>query len=785
MYFKFYTTNQYNSIAIMNRYLLALLLLLPQFAFSVGEVKNNKLSGIVSDQKDNSPIPGVSIFIPEIQKGTVSDENGAYQLEHLPSGKLTLQFSFIGFESVIKTIVINKENLKLDVKMPFTTVTTQEVVVSGGFPSAQHENSIKISVLKEKELQQLSTPSLGEKLASIPGVDVISRSPGVSTPVIRGLSLNNIIFLNNGVRLENFQFSTDHPFLTNEQGADHIEVIKGPASLLYGSDAMGGVINVLKEKPAPANSFKADINSEYHSVTQGYSNNIGVKSSGKDWFWMIRANQQSHKDYKDASGDYVPNTRFNTEGLQLGLGLIKEYGSFKIYYDYLQPKLGMTNAESLEVVSEGKRKNHYWYQDLTQHLISSRNRLFLGRYKLELNAAYQFNNRRLNGNPKSSIFRLVDMDLKTFTYDSKLYFPSSESSEFLVGIQGMHQSNENKGAPNRIIPNAKIDDFSVFSLLKKEIGNASLQFGVRYDHRSIYVPEQEAGGHSHGEAEEHEEEEHEEGEHDEHDEHEEELVHINRNFDHLNASIGATYHVSESLLLRTNFATAYRVPNLAELSQHGLHGNRFEEGNSNLNPQKSLESDLGVHYHTQNHNIDLSLFYNKVYDYIYMAPTDEPAPEGEGNVYSYSQQDAKLYGGEVAINVVPLSFLKFHTDYAMVIAKQDNGGRLPFIPQHKLNMSVKFFGKGNRTFIDSFVGINWKYAFKQDNPAQFETQTSSYDLFGLQAGSDFKMGKYKMNLLLSASNLFNEKYTDHLSSLKPLGFYNPGRNLSIKLGFNL
>nr|WP_320118243.1 TonB-dependent receptor [uncultured Marinifilum sp.] len=768
----------------MNRYLLAMLLLLPQITFAIGEIKNNKLSGVISDQKNNTPLPGVSIFIPEIQKGTISETDGSYKLENLPSGKLTIQFSFIGYESVIKTILIKTENTHLDVILPFTTVTTQEVVVSGGFPSAQHENSIKISVIKENELQQLSTPSLGEKLASIPGVDVISRSPGVSTPVIRGLSLNNIIFLNNGIRLENFQFSTDHPFLTNEQGADHIEVIKGPASLLYGSDAMGGVINVLKEKPAPANSFKANINSEFHSVTQGYSNSIGVKSSGKDWFWMIRANQQSHKDYKDASGNYVPNSRFNTKGLQVGLGLIKEYGSFKIYYDYLQPKLGMTNGESLKVVSEGKRKNHYWYQDLTQHLISSRNRLFLGRYKLEVNAAYQFNNRRLNGNPNSEIFRMVDMDLNTFTYDSKLYFPSSDNSEFLVGFQGMHQSNQNHEAPNRVIPDAQIDDFSVFSLMKKQIGAANIQFGVRYDHRSIYVPEQEAGGHSHGEAEEHEEEEehHDEGEHEEH---EEEMVHINRQFDRLNASLGATFHISEALLLRSNFASGYRVPNLAELSQHGLHGNRFEEGNMDLDPQKSFESDLGIHYHTQNHNIDFSMFYNKVYDYIYLAPTDEPAPEGEGNVYAYSQQDAKLYGGEVAINVVPLSFLQFHTDYAMVIAKQDDGGRLPFIPQHKLNMNAKFLGNGNKVFKNPFFSINWKYAFKQDNPAQFETNTASYDLFGLQAGSDFKLGKYNINLLLSASNLFDKKYIDHLSSLKPLGFYNPGRNLSIKLGINL
>lgn len=770
----------------MIRYFLAILLLLPVYAFSTVESSNNKLKGTVLDLEEGTPLPGVSIFIPELQKGTTSKADGSYLLDHLPTGKLTIQFSFIGYESIIETINIKPEDNFLDVNLSFTSVTTQDIVVSGGFPSAQHENSIKISVLSKDRLEQLVSPSLGDKLSSIPGVDIISRSPGISTPVIRGLSLNNIIFLNNGVRLENFQFSTDHPFLANESGADHIEVIKGPASLLYGSDAMGGVINILREKPAPANTLQADFSSEYHSVSQGYNHNIGVKSSTENWFWMLRANQQSHRDYKDGNGDFVPNTRFNSEGVQLGLGMIKEFGSFKLYYDYLQPQLGMTNEESLEVVNPGKRRNHYWYQDLTQHLISSRNRLFLGNYKLEVNAAYQFNNRQLKGNPNSTFFRLVDMDLKTFTYDSKLYFPTSESTEFLVGLQGMHQSNQNQEAPNRIVPDAKIDDFSLFSLLKKEIGSSDFQFGIRYDHRSLYIPEQEAGGHSHGEAEEEheEEEEHHEGEEeDEH--HEEEMVHINRSFDNLNASLGATFHLSESLLMRTNFATGYRVPNLAELSQHGLHGNRFEEGNANLDAQKSFETDLGLHYHTTNHNIDFSLFYNKVYDFIYLMPTTEPAPEGSGYVYAYDQQDAKLYGGEIAVNVVPVSFLKLHTDYSMVIAKQDDGGRLPFIPQHKLNANVKFFSKGNKTFQDPFVSLSWKYAMEQNNPAQFETKTSSYHLFDVQTGTSFKFGKVNTSLFVGVSNLFDKVYSDHLSSLKSLGFYNPGRNINVKLQFKL
>ncbi|MRT91510.1 TonB-dependent receptor [Ancylomarina sp. 16SWW S1-10-2] len=756
----------------MIRYILAILLLLPQFSYAIGEIKNNTLTGRVTDSADGVGLPGVSIFIPELQKGTVSDANGSYQLANLPNSKITVQFSFIGYESSINTISIVKENTKLDISLPFTSVTTQDVVVSGGFPSAQHENTVKISVLSNEELKLLSNTSLGEKLANIPGVDVISRSPGVSTPVIRGLSLNNILFLNNGVRMENFQFSTDHPFLVNDQGADHIEVIKGPASLLYGSDAMGGVINILHEKPAPSNTLEADISSHFYSASQGIVSNVGVKESRKNWFWMLRANQQSHKDYKDGGRDYVPNSRFNSKGLQLGFGLVKNIGSFKIYYDYLRPKLGMTTGESVSLVDTDKRTNNYWYQDLTQHILSSRNRLFLGNYKLELNAAYQANQRRLNGDPDSDNFRLVDMDLNTFTYDSKLYFPSSDTNEFLVGIQGMHQSNTNHEAPNRIIPDAKIDDFSVFSLFKKDINRIGLQLGLRYDHRSLYVPEQEAGGHSHAEAE---EEEHEEDE-----DHEEETIHINRNFDNMNASLGITYHLNDKLLFRSNIATGFRAPNLAELSQNGLHGDRYEVGDTNLDPQRSLESDLGVHYHSNIHTLDFSLFYNRVYDYIYLSPTNEIAPDDSGFIYRYSQQDAKLYGGELALDLALNSFIKYQANYAMVIGKKDQGGRLPYIPQHKFKNSIRFSAKGNRFFKSPFVNLSWKHAFEQKHPSQFETKTAAYDLVAIQAGSNFKIAKLESNLLLSVDNLFNEKYVDHLSSLKMLGFYNPGRNFNVK-----
>ncbi|MFA8434454.1 MAG: TonB-dependent receptor domain-containing protein [Marinifilaceae bacterium] len=736
------------------------------------ELLNNQLSGIITDSETKEALPGVTVYVPALGKGTVSDNHGHYQLEFLPKGKIEVQYSFIGYQTQVITFQIGDSHTEQNIQLHRTSVQTEEIVISGGFPSPQHQNAIKIGILTSEALAQSTTPSFGQSLAQVPGVNLISKGPAVTTPVIRGLSLNNILFLNNGVRMENFQFSENHPFLTDEFGVERVEIIKGPASLLHGSDAMGGVINLIREKPAPAESIKGDYHLTYHSNTKGWVNNLGVKGTKGSLFWMVRGGTKSHRDYEDGKGNPIPNSRFNSQTLKLGAGWIKDFGSFKLYYDYTHPKLGMTVPEAIPLAERNKRKNKVWYQDLRQHVLSSRNRLFLGKFRLEANWAYQFNNRRLNGIPTSSNFRLVDMDLKTFTYESKLYFPSSGSSEFLIGFQGMHQTNRNGSAPNHVIPDANIDDFSLFTLMKKKIGNLNLQTGIRYDHREIYVPEQEAGGHSHGE-EIHEEEE----------EHEEELVHINKKFDNLNASAGLSWEFMEHLILRMNAATGYRTPNLAELTQHGMHGNRFEEGNADLKAQKSLEGDLGLHYHTHNHNIDLALFYNKVYDFIYLSPTDEPAPEGSGLVYRYQQENAKLYGGEFSYNVVPIPFLDISSSYTMVIGKQDNGDYLPFIPQHKLKFGLELKCKKALGLKKPYFKTSLHHAFEQNKPAPFETDTPDYTLVHINSGGDIQLGKQVLKLQLGVHNLFNKNYRDHLSTLKPLGFYNSGRNITASLGF--
>lgn len=711
----------------------------------------NIIIGRVTDAETGRPLRGAEVFLLEQHKGAITDERGEYKLENLPNGKLKIQYSYLGYKTIIKTIFLYKEGLHIDISLQQTVIHTQEVVVSGGTYSSQHENAIKIESIKAKQLIILGTPTFMEALTYIPGVDMISKGPGVSKPVIRGLSMTNILLLNNGVKMENFQFSENHPFLVDEFGLDKIEIIKGPASLLYGSDAVGGVINLIKEKPAPMGKIVGDYNAQFHTNTNGIVSNFGIKGNSNDLYWGLRASIKSHEDYTDGKKNYVPNSRFNAKSIKIQTGLIRPIGTFKLFYDYNYDKLGMSINPAIPLITKKDRKNDKWYQDLNNHLISSQNKLFLDAFKVDLNAALQMNNRQLQTSALTPAFTMVDMDLTTFSYETKVYLPSTEKSDYILGIQGANKTNRNNDAPNHVLPDAKVTDISFFGLVQHTIYEKfRVQAGLRYDIRSISTTE------------------------------ETNKPKIDNHYDNLSFSTGATFNISQKLLCRGNFATAYRTPNIAELTQYGLHGDRHEESNPDLKAQRSYESDISIHYHSKHTTFDVSVFYNTINDYIYISPTNDTTVSGY-LIYRYSQTNAVLFGFEAGVNIFPLKWLNFIVLYSNVTGKRKDGNYLPFIPQDKLKIEIKAH-KEKLIFIDRpFLSIGTHYAFSQNNPGIFETRTDDYCLVNFGLGGEIKLSNQIVILSLSGNNLLNEQYFDHLSTLKEIGFYNMGSNFSISL----
>lgn len=716
----------------------------------------NQLKGKVTDT-NNEPMIGASVFLPELNKGTITNQAGEYLISDIPNGRIRIQFSFVGYNTEIRTIDISQAESKLDAIMTVAIIESQEVVIVGGYVSSQHENAVKIDVLRSMDVASSGSPNFMESLTKVPGVDMIAKGPGVSKPVIRGLSMNDILVMNNGVRIENYQFSENHPLGIDDNDVERIEIIKGPASLLYGSDAIGGVINFIKEKPAPIGTILGDYRMQLHSNTLGMNNSIGLKGASKKLFGGFRFGNKTHADYLQGGGEYVPNSRFNEISFNANTGYTGKTGSFKLFYDYFKQNLGMTVPPAKPLITARKRKNEIWFQDLNHQLISSQNRVYLGQFKWDINAAYQNSLRKLQ---TTLVIPFVEMNLSTFTYESKLYFPSNEKSEYIIGIQGMSQKNRNlNNRAARFLPDANINNIGILGLgqymfFKK----LKVQGGLRFD---MYKTETFALG-TEGTA----------GYH----------APVNKKFSNLNGSFGATYQPIETIMLRANFAKGYRVPNISELTSLGMHGNRYEIGNENLSPENSFETDISMHYHGEFLSFDLAGFYNQITDYIYISPTADTTSSGI-NVYRFSQTNASLYGGEAGIHFhpKPLPWLHIEGTYSSVIGRQINGTYLPFIPARKFRYEIRAEHEKIGFLINPLIKLSALTALKQNNPSPFETATNGYTLVNISMNADFHLSRQILNFGISVNNVFDTQYFDHLSTLKPLYYHNQGRNISVSL----
>lgn len=725
----------------------------------------NKISGSVTDQ-DNMPLPGATIYISEINTGTISDKDGNYHIQNLHKGRIRIQFSFIGYANRIEAVEVSGEDIILNVKLTQTAVEADEVVVSGVYNSTQHDNAVKIDVLKIDPHTIKITPNFAEVLTGVPGIDMISKGSGVSKPVIRGLSMNDILVLNNGVRFENYQYSDHHPLGIDEFGIDDVEIIKGPASLLYGSDAIGGVINFLKEKPAPVGTITGDYNLQMFSNSLGMTNNLGIKGSGKKFHGGIRVGNKTYADYIQGGGEYVPNTRFKGTSLNLNTGYTNSKMALNLFYDYGFHKIGLAEEDAVDYIkNRGRGRNpEVYYMKLDNHLISSQNKFFINRFKLEINSAYQ-NSGLIHSEAKDDI--AIEMDLQTLTYETRLSLPSSGSTEYIIGFQGFNQINSNLHTRETILlPDANISNYSAFGLFQYTFfSKIKIQAGMRYDTKSVstlaaglpsdpltYRPE------------------------------------LERSYQSFSGSFGTTYNYSEKLLFRANIAAAFRNPNLAELTSNGLHETRYEIGDNNLTPEKSFEADLSIHYHRENFTFEIAGYYNRINNYIFITPTGDTTTSGI-TIYKYRQSDSFLFGGEADLHFHPknMQWLHFETTFSSVRGKQTTGNYLPFIPANKVRIELRI-EKEKLFFVQKpFIALLSTSAFNQNNAAPDETATPGYSLLDLNFGGTVKLAEQNMFFNIGINNLFNTKYIDHLSTLKEVGYFNPGRNaaLSIRIPFGL
>ena len=716
----------------------------------------NSISGTVTDIR-NQPLKGVSVYISELNKGTSTDENGKYIFSNLPNRNLKISFTFMGFGVQNKTISSAAKETTLNIILEETIFEMDEIIVSTAFNKIQSQNVMKVEHESIKNLQRKGTATLIEGLATIPGVSQVSTGTSIGKPVIRGLSGNRVLVYSQGVRIENQQFGDEHGLGLNDSGVESVEVIKGPASLLYGSDALGGVLYFNPEKFANANTFKANFSQKYFSNTQGSSSSLGLKTSTDNWKFMTRGSYNTHSDYKIADGDRVTNTRYNETDFKTGIGYSDSNISTVFRYNYNNLDLGLPEDGIGE--QSTSKKTDFPKQGIFNHLLSLNTILYFKNSKLDLDLGYIANDR---SEFEDSNDAALHMKLKTFNYNAKYHLPKTGKIETIVGVQGMHQTNTNSGE-EYLIPDAVTNDLGVFGTANYEWKTNVLQAGLRFDNRKITTDAQGISG--------------EEGS----------FEAIDKSYDSFNASLGYKTSLANNLTLRLNVASGFRAPNLAELTSNGVHEgtNRYEVGNSNLNTEQNVQSDVNLEYKNSHFEFFVNGFYNHINNYIYTAATGESIDNNL--VFDYIQDNAKLYGGEIGLHFHPhpLDWLHFETSFETVTGKKQNNEYLPLIPANNWDNTIRTEFKIKNWLEEGYATLNLSSTFNQNNVSGFETKSNGYTLVNLGFGGTVKLGKTIFDVNVNGNNLFDKKYIAHLSRLKTDGIPNIGRNIVLGVNFNL
>ncbi|RFN58336.1 TonB-dependent receptor [Marixanthomonas ophiurae] len=744
----------------------------------------NIVQGSVTTKETNQPLPA-TIYIPQLEKGTVATLDGTYEIMNVPTGNYTIVFSYLGYATVSKKIKVSKNTSATeDIQLAESAVEMEEVIISTPFHKLQGDNVMKVERVSVNELLSKGNTTLAEGITNIPGVESISTGTGIGKPVIRGLSSNRVLTYTQGVRLENQQFGDEHGLGINSAGIESVEVIKGPASLLYGSDALGGVLYLNPERFAASGEIKGDIQSTYFSNTLGSSSNGGVQVSGEKIKFLARGGYSTYSDYETGNGERVTNTRFNEKDFKTGVQFQNEKVKSTVRYNYNRSNIGIPETIGEQTTD---KELQLPYQEIDNHILSWDNTFFFDNSSLDVKLGYQHNDRREfedhhhheeehEGDHEEEEHENEDhegeehegeehehsenepalhMKLNTINYDVKYNLPQLGNFETIAGVQGLYQTNENFGE-ELLIPDATTFDIGVFATTHYHLEKIDLQAGLRYDRRTI---ESDAAGTPSEEGY---------------------FAALDRDFNSFNAAIGAKVDIANNLITRLNLASGFRAPNLAELTSNGSHNgaNRYEIGNPNLTNEQNLQVDVSLEFANEHFEVFANGFYNTVNDYIFISPTDQMI---DGDiVYSYEQSDAKLYGGEFGLHIHPhpLDWLHIESTFETVTGKLNSDEYLPLIPANTLRNTLRVEFNESRIFSKPTAFVRLQNTFDQNNSSTFETDTDGYNLVSLGASNVFKLKMVDLKLQLSVTNLLNEEYTSHLSRLKPDGIFNIGRSIN-------
>ena len=724
----------------MCNYLKASLLVLV-FSFAGFGQQSGGITGRVIYGGDNRPLHQVSVQIVELKRTTVTDDDGVYVFTDVPAGRYTILVHQEGFgDSTKKLVLVSGATGAVDFDLRISGFKEQVTVTATGSEQSTFDAIASVSSVDSNKIVERAAVGIGEVLDGQSGVNKRSFGPGNSRPVIRGFDGDRVLVSTDGVREGSLASqSGDHSEPVDTLSVERIEVVKGPATLLYGSNAIGGVVNAISGHDEGSHPGLRG----YFSAIGGTNNSQGAASGGieygyKNWMFWGNGTGQRTSDYK-AGGNFgtVENTFTRNAVGSGGFGYFAKKAYFTANYGYYQNRYGIPldfTDPAAELRSLRMHRNNYKFTggltDLDSFVINARFTFNYSDYQhqelVNDEVGTTFNN-------KTSSFRGVFDQRQT----GKL------SGRF--GFEGFHRNYATVGDETLINGPVKQNAVSVFALEELKFERVTLQFGGRVENNR-YNPA--------------------------------DLSLIKRDFTGFSGAAGARFALWKGGAFVANYSHSYRAPALEELYNNGPHDGTlaFEIGNANLRAETSDGIDLSVRHQSARIRMEGNFYYYGIKNFVYLVPTGLTDPGSGLGFAEYRQGNSRFTGTEFTLDATVNSYLNLLGGLDYVSAELKSGIPLPRIPPFRARVGADIHYK-DFSIRPEFVAVADQNKIFTD-----ETPTSGHGIFNL-AGTYVIPSRHAAHILsVNAYNLNNKLFYNHISFIKDIS---PEIGRGVRFGYTV
>jgi len=772
------------------------------------------LQGKITD-KNGEPLIGVNIYLPELKTGATTNNQGVYEIDNLPKHTLSIQINSVGYKMILEKIDLGSVTHKDYVMQESITEITEVTVIGQGLNSQITKTPTPVSVVTLTELQQQPSTNIIDALSSQPGVSQITTGGGISKPVIRGLGYNRVVVVNDGVRQEGQQWGDEHGIEIDENQVNRAEILKGPASLLYGSDAMAGVISFFSAPILPQGKMQLNASANYQTNNGLMAYSLDYAGHKKSFVWDLRYSGKEAHAYQNKYDGYVYDSGFkeNAASALLGVSNWWGYSHLTLSMYHLTPGIVEGNRDSLSgkftkdiILPDGTVGSAFAthndlttyshqmpYQQVYHYKAVWNNNIMIGDGSLKASVGYQQNRRQEFADVLTPDNYGLYFQLHTINYDVHYEVAERNGYSFSFGVSGMGQRSLNKGT-EFLVPEYGLFDIGAFAVAKKSIGKLDVSGGIRFDNRSetgksLYLDGNDAKTTASDPTA------------------TQRFFAFSKDFNGVSGSLGASLQLNDNWITKLNLSRGFRAPSIGELASNGVHDGtvRYEIGNSDLKSEHSLQLDYELGYNTEHVSAKVNLFANNIRNYIYSHKISSvnggDSIQSGYSTYKFNSGNALLFGGEAYLDIHPhpLDWLHFENTFSYVYSElqnqSDSTRYLPFTPAPKWTSDIRVdLGHTGKLFKKTYFSFGVEHDFKQANifsAYNTETVTDAYTLLNAGIGTDIVWNKRTLcSIYISGTNLADVAYQSHLSRLKyeaenyatgRVGVYNMGRNISFKL----